>query len=680
MSARISALVAVSLLSTATAALAQVPPEDLAQPPADAEQFVIISAAGQHGTAARWTDEDGDQWSRESILLRGLVWEQDQEISFGADGMPARVTVRGTSPSGDSAETYEIADGTAKWTSQVDEGSAAYDDPAYYLTQGGTWISSADLVEALYDASGKSLDLLPSGTARLEKLTEAKVGEGDTEQTVTAYTIEGLSMAPQPIWVDADGDFFAFTQGMAIIQPEYQDAFQQLQAAQNEALAERAPAMVQRFGKVADMPVAFTGVTLFDSLEGRFAPGQTVVADAGKIIAVGDAASVAVPGNAKVIDGAGKTLVPGLWDAHMHVGSDEQGAMLYAIGVTSARNPGADVASTVQRMERIEAGELLFPEVFSSVLIDGKGPLAAQGGVSVSSAEEAVEGVRMAKEKGFDAVKFYTSMQPDWLRAGIAEAKRLGLHVHGHVPATMRASEAVAAGYDEITHINFVLMQALPDEVVDQANGIMRFQGPGMYGKDVDLDAEPIAGLIDTLAEEQIIIDPTLAVWESSYVPEPGDLSAAYAPFLGTMPPQTERQFRSGGDAPPEGYTREDYRASFAKEVELVGKLHEAGVPIVAGTDGSGLELIRELELYVNAGMTPAEALQTATIAPARLVEAADRTGSITVGKEADLVLVGGDVSADVGNLRHTEWVMSDGKLMNADELREAVGFTGPPR
>jgi len=111
-----------------------------------------------------------------------------------------------------------------------------------------------------------------------------------------------------------------------------------------------------------------------------------------------------------------------------------------------------------------------------------------------------------------------------------------------------------------------------------------------------------------------------------------------------------------------------------------VKALHDAGVPIVAGTDGSGLEIIRELEIYVEAGFTPAQALQTATLVPARLVGADKQTGSITVGKEADLVLVDGDASKDIGAMRRTLWVMSDGALMNADELRKAAGFSGRPK
>lgn len=156
----------------------------------------------------------------------------------------------------------------------------------------------------------------------------------------------------------------------------------------------------------------------------------------------------------------------------------------------------------------------------------------------------------------------------------------------------------------------------------------------------------------------------------------------AYAPYMGIMSPSLDRYFKSAGYPLVEGYTRDDYRKSFAKLVELVGKLHEAGVMIVAGTDGQGIELIRELELYKQAGMTNAEALQTATIIPARRVggDVAKRTGSIAVGKEADMVLVDGDVSQDLGALRRVDVVVSDGYVMDGDALRKAAGFTGKPK
>jgi hypothetical protein len=222
-------------------------------------------------------------------------------------------------------------------------------------------------------------------------------------------------------------------------------------------------------------------------------------------------------------------------------------------------------------------------------------------------------------------------------------------------------------------------MQAMPDDVVDQSNGIQRFQGIGRYAKDMDLDAEPMKSLIATMAKRRIAIDPTLVVVESLFVPENGDLSPSYAPFVGTLPPTIERGFRQGGFQPEGGATRSDFRASFRKLVELVGRLHRAGAPVVAGTDGSGLELVRELELYVEAGFTTAQALAAATIVPAKMVGADNHTGSIAVGKDADLALVEGDPSRTIGDLRHVRAVMMDGKLMDADKLRAAVGVSRRP-
>jgi imidazolonepropionase-like amidohydrolase len=314
------------------------------------------------------------------------------------------------------------------------------------------------------------------------------------------------------------------------------------------------------------------------------------------------------------------------------------------------------------------------------MLIDGKGPNTAQFGTVVTFPEEAVAAVQKAKAEGFTGIKLYGSYNPAWVAPAAAEAHKLGLHVHGHVPAGMRPSEAIAAGYDELTHIYFVMMEAMPNAVVATSNGINRFEGTGRYAKDVDLNAPPIKPLIATMVARNIVSDPTLVVAESLFVPENGDLSPAYAPYVGTLPPATERGFRQGGFAVPKDLTRADYRKSFAKLSDLVALMHKSGVTVIAGTDGSGLELVRELELYVAAGFTPEEALASATIAPARVLKVDKTTGSIEVGKAADLVLVEGDPSRRIGDLRNTRTVMMGGKLMDADALRTASGFSGPPK
>lgn len=673
-----AALCAMGLCAGA-AVTAQTPLQDLATPPPTAEHFTILSTAGKHGESARWIAADGLRMGRESMLLRGQVFETDSQARIGKDGTFEAVTVRGFTPNGDAGETFRIDERRALWKSPVDGGSAAYAGSTEYIAFGGPMALIADEVEALIGARGKSLALLPGGRASAEKLTTVALGSGASSHLVTAYALMGFNNTPIPVWVDDKGRFFALVQSIAWLPAGQESALPILEKAQDEALARRSPAQVKALLKTPTGPVAFSDVRAFLGGD-RFAAAQTIVVDKGIITQVGPAAAVKIPAGAQVIDGAGKTLVPGLWDAHMHVADDASGPMLLSLGVTSVRDPGNVNDITRARAVRRAHDELLMPRVYPSVLIDGKGPNAAQVASIATSQQEALAIVRKAKADGFVAIKIYGSFDPAWVEATAAEAHRLGLHVHGHLPAGMRPEQAIAQGYDEITHINFVMMQAMPDSVVSKSNGIARFEGPGRYAKDVDLGAEPMKSLVATMAARKITVDPTLVAFEGLYVPENGDLSAAYAPFVGTLPPVVERSFRQGGFTVPEGLTRADYRRSFAKLQELVGVLHRAGVPIVAGTDGSGIEIVRELELYVEAGLTPAQALASATIATARLVGADSHVGSIAVGMNADLVLVDGDPSRNIGDLRHTRLVMMGGKLMDADALRAAGGFGGRPK
>ncbi|RYD39983.1 MAG: amidohydrolase, partial [Sphingomonadales bacterium] len=237
------------------------------------------------------------------------------------------------------------------------------------------------------------------------------------------------------------------------------------------------------------------------------------------------------------------------------------------------------------------------------------------------------------------------------------------------------------AGYDELTHLNFVVMETMPREVIDKANTRQRMEGPARYFKDVDLDGPLMSGFIAELARRKTLVDPTIVIFEGMLTQDGGKPHPAYAPYMGIISPVIERSVFTGGGYPVvEGLTRDDYRKSYAKMVELVGRLHKAGVPIVAGTDGWGIELVRELEIYRQAGFTAAEAIQSATIIPARVVGADKRTGSIAVGKEADMVLVDGDPSVELGALRRVATVVSDGYVMDAAELRKAAGYSGAPK
>src|SRR5215510_4412639 len=660
--------------------LAQVPASELAKPPANARHFVIQSTGGKHGDSWSWVTADGTRMGRESMNLRGQVFELDSSGKPGPDAMPSTIEIRGVTPTGDAGETFAISAGTARWKSPIDAGSASYSSAAFYVSQAGPIDTNAWLLETLLARPDKTMNLLPGGSARAVKLADLDVGSGAAKQTITLWAISGISTSPLPVWADANNKFFGVAFGLAWLPEAYAGEQARIQDAQASAMAAQAPALLKSLVTVPEGPVAFTGVRLFDAEGVRFLADQTVVVDKGIIMASGAAGSVSVPAGAEVIDGRGKTLIPGMWDCHMHVANDYTGLQELSMGVTSVRDPGNDDVRTIDRRTRAAAGQLLAPHVYPSSLIDGKGTYTAQVANVATSEAEAIALVDKAKANGFTGIKFYGTFNPAWLPASIREAHKLGLHVHGHIPAGIRPVDAINAGYDEITHINWVMMQAMPDSVIPVSNGIMRFEGPGRYAKDVDLESAAIKEIVGTMVSKRIYSDPTMVAFESLYVPENGDLSPAYAPFVGTLPPTTERGFRIGGFAVPKDLTRADYRASWAKMVALLGKMHQAGVPIVAGTDGAGIEIVHELEIYTQAGFSAAEALAAATIVPARLVGQDRKTGSVKVGKAADLALIDGDPSTRIGDLRQTRVVMLNGKLLDADALRRAAGFSGRPK
>ena len=668
-------------LVAAPAMLAAAPltKEQLLVPPADATRYLVVSDAGKHGEMWRWTLPDGRTAYRHSQSLRGWITETDQIVTL-AGGNPVKVEVRGITPSGDAAETFTLTGNRAVWKSTADSG-AIEGRSGYYLPAGGVGIANAVLVDQLAEAGVKGVTLLPSGHATMSIGPSLTIQGPQGPKTVKLAFVRGIVASPVPLWLDEQNKYFGDAGWISVLPAGYEANAKAMRDFQEAATAADVKAIAHRFLKPENKaPVLFDNVRLFDADKGVFVDNQAVLAGDGRIKAIVPAGSMVPPPNVRVIDGKGKTLVPGIWDAHMHIGDDWDVLSNMANGMTSFRSPGTMLDRAQSVLKRRESGDLLMGEPFISVLVDKKDPLAAQGALTVTSEAETVAAVRKIKDGGVWGVKFYTSMNPAWIAPGAAEAHKLGLHVSGHVPATMRPLEAVRAGYDELTHLNFVVMQAMPQEVVDKANTAERIEGPARFTKDVDWNSPDNRAFIAELKQRGTVIDPTITIFEGALTLDGGTPAPAYAPYMGIISPVLDRAFKGGGHPLVKGYTRDDYRKSYTKMVELVGRLHDAGVTIVAGTDGWGIELVRELEIYKQAGMTNAEALQTATIVPARVVGADKRTGSIAVGKEADLVLVDGDVSQDLGALRRVVTVVSDGYVMDADELRKAAGYTGRPK
>lgn len=671
-------------LLAATTSLASAEPiskDQLMTAPAGARHYTFSSIAGKHGDVWSWTMPDGRIAYRMSMSLRGWVTETDEVMTLGPDKRPTEIAIRGYTDQGDATENFSVdAGGVARWKTVIDSGSAPFGTKRYN-TYGGPPLAGEREIDALVAAGDKGVDMLPGGHASISIGQATQIDGPNGPATVKLAFIRGYSFAPLPVWLDKDNRFFGNAGVISLLPAGYEKNGPKLKDFQDKATAGMVRDVAHQFLTPANRtPTLVDHVLMFDSVAGQYLPDRAVLIADGKVAAVAAGGSIKPPAGTKVIDGRGKTLSPGLWDSHQHVGDDWNLLQNVATGMTNYRSPGSLIDDAHSIYKRRASGDLLAPDGKISVIIDRKDPLAAQGALTVSSAAEAVAAVDKIKEAGLWGAKFYTSMNPAWIAPAAAEAHKQGLHVHGHIPAGMRPLEAVRAGYDEITHINFIMMQAMPQEVVDKANTAARLEGPAKYGKDVDLDSPAMTAFYAELSKRGTIIDPTLTVWEPLMTSDGSAISPEYAPFADIAPPAVARSWKIGGYPLFGGLTRDDFRKSFDKMVGLVNRLHKAGVRIVAGTDGYGLELVRELELYQQAGLSNAEALQTATITPARMTGMADRTGSIAPGKSADIILVNGDASQDIGNLRHVNTVFLDGYRLDGAALREASGLSGMPK
>ena len=256
----------------------------------------------------------------------------------------------------------------------------------------------------------------------------------------------------------------------------------------------------------------------------------------------------------------------------------------------------------------------------------------------------------------------------------VAYAHLRGLRVSGHIPVFLRAEDAVNAGYDEIQHINQVMLNFLVKPDTDTRT-LERFYLPAEKVADLDMNSKPVRDFVDLLVKNKVAVDPTLATFDFIRQRD-GDLSAPYAKINSHMPLELQRSFRAGTMKIPDEATFKRYNASYEKMVAFVGQMYRAGVPLVAGTDAlAGFTVHSELELYVQAGLTPAQALQVATLNGAKFSRLEQSHGQIKPGFVADLVLVDGDPTADIADLRKVALVFTQGGALDPSKVFGMMGI-----
>jgi len=490
---------------------------------------------------------------------------------------------------------------------------------------------------------------------------------------VRLHAISGLGFQPAYVWIDDTGEFFASVSAWLTVIPEgWEGAAPDLLRVQDDRDAVRFREAARRAGRTPAATLVFRGARLFDSKQAAAAPGMTVVVSGNRIVAVGADGSVPIPPGAEVVDAAGKTLLPGLFDMHAHPSPDD-GMLHLLAGVTSIRDMAAEPGKTAE-LSAWETGDAAGPRVVFAGIIDGPGPFQGPTKTLVANEAEARDAVRRIAEAKFAQVKIYSSVKPELVPVIASAAHAAGLRVSGHVPAFMTAEQAVRAGYDEIQHMNMLFLNFMADRVPD-TRGPARFTVLGEQAALLDLDSEPVRRFVALLKERRIVIDPTLGIFESFFTDRPGHVSAVLAPVADRLPPQVRRGALDGGLPVPEGMDQR-YRDSFQAMKRFLAILVREGIPIVAGTDNMpGFALQRELEVYVDAGLPAAKVLQVATLDAARVSGRANDLGSIEPGKLADLVLVEGDPTVRISDVRNVRLVVKNGKVYDPAKLCAELGI-----
>ena len=430
-----------------------------------------------------------------------------------------------------------------------------------------------------------------------------------------------------------------------------------------------------------------THITVIDTNTGKEATDQTVVISDGKISDVAEGKNVAVSTRARIVDGRGKFLIPGLWDMHVHAvfpeRIDSMFPMFVANGVLGIRDMGTSMPlSDIARLRKeIESGSRVGPRIVAAgPILDGRPKPLRPNFLAITTPEAGRAEVDTLKSDGADLIKVYSWLSKDSFLAIANEAKKQKILFGGHVPFSVPVLEASDAGMKSMEHLFGVVLACSTRE--DELRSEMLKGGPSLP-RDTRLRLElheaaasyndrKAVSIFTHLAKNKNWQVPTLDVLVP-YV-RSFDTSITTAPRIKYVPPSAVQRWTEEAKSFTGGATT---AKTFEKLAGIVSGMQRAGVPIMAGTDAAwyqpytyaGFSLHDELGLLVRAGLTPAQALQSATIGPARFLGRGKDLGSIEKGKLADLVLLDANPLSDISNTQRINTVIINGRVLDRKAL-----------
>lgn len=609
-----------------------------------------------------YNHKDAKQYSVDfKFVDRGTPVPLKADIKINPAGDPLELVIKGkTSRASTISDSIKISGNTAfLWVND-----SAYQQKISPLTFPIAGYSPAIVQQLLlqyWNQHKQPVDIntLPFGKLQIRKHGVDEVNFKNQKHRFTRYTIGGLIWGNELLWTDEAGRLVCILTIDAegdkteMMREEYEPLLPELiNRAAGYAMADFVKAAPDL--KNTPQTIAITGGKWVDAANGQLLPNDVILIQDGVISEMGK--GITIPKGAKIINAEGKTVVPGLWDMHAHFQQAEWGPAYLAAGVTTVRDCGNELAFIEGIRNAIDGGKGIGPKILMAGIIDGKGPMAL-GVIQADTREEAIKAVDTYKAKGFDQIKVYSSVKPAILKAICEEAHKQGLTVTGHVPMNMDLKAAADSGMNMVNHVPFV-------------KAIMKIN----KDKTIAFDDSLSIAAIKFIRERGLVVDPTLGVYELMLRNLKDDITRLEPAFY-TLPLPLQTQFKTTG---VDSATAAAYAPVLKSHGVLVKKLYDAGVPVIAGTDMGfpGFSLIRELELYVESGLTPAEAIKTATVVPAQVMGIGGKTGSIAVGKNADLIIIQGNPLDNISSLRQLEMVIKGGKIYSPVNLHQMVGFS----
>ena len=548
--------------------------------------------------------------------------------------------------------------------------------PSQFFTIAGYAPATMQMLMVRYWATHGSpaqLATLPSGQVRIEPRGQDTIKIDGKEQTLDRYTVQGLIWGLETLWFDSSRNLVAEVSTDA----EF-DHFEAIRDGYESGLGTfvgRAGA--DEMAALADISkgisgsraekIALVGGTLIDGTGAAPVPDSVVLIEKGRIVDAGPTSRVKIPSGAQKIDVRGKFILPGLWDMHAHFEQVEWGPIYLAAGATTVRDCGNEFEFITAVRDAIATGHGLGPRILAAGIVDGSGPLAI-GVARVDTPEEAKMWVDKYHDAGFQQMKIYSSVKLEEVKDVAAEAHRLGMSVTGHVPEGLNAYQVIEAGQDQINHVPYIAdIMVLP--LPENATRADRLNAEA----NIDLNSPEAKKAISFLVQHKTVLDPTVALFEF-FTASSAKPPVSIEPGVAKVAPELQAILAEAGPPAPNAEVREKI---VQKYIEIIGALHRAGVPIVAGTDQTvpGYSLYREIELYVQAGFTPMEAIQAATIVPARVLGFDKELGTVEAGKRADVIILDGNPLESIHNIRKVEFVITNGVMYNCAELWRSVGF-----